>query len=344
MRHMHISPRLRWIALVMAASVALAGWSIQAAVIGGDRLLAKPILDALTKAYNEEKKPKDKLRVVCRGDWEIAEAFGRGQSEALLSVGPLFDGATTIIAQQSPDGNFIKWEKLEIGQVKVIAIVHSSNTLTGLNLEQIQKLLAGKTGPGMTWKDMGGKGGLVTCYGEHEESTSRLILRDRVMRFTNRSEPGSPGVRYGGFDIFRDNLALCADAQEVIDEVARDRNGIGFITFAGRLPKEVRALRLAEKLGAPYVAPRLEPVTQREYPLGSPVLLHLHPSATQTTRDFARWAASAAGTKVLATACGYDAATPPANKDPRGNPPATKPAIPATKPSRPTATGTQPSR
>jgi ABC-type phosphate transport system substrate-binding protein len=134
---------------------------------------------------------------------------------------------------------------------------------------------------------------------------------------SNHTDPNNPRVHYFGFQPFRDNFALCGDVQEVIDEVARDRNAIGFIAFTGRLPKEVRALPLAEKPDAPYVAPRLEPVPQKEYPLSTPILLHVHPSASQTTREFAQWAASSAGAEILAKVAGDDASvTSPATTRP----------------------------
>lgn len=307
MRKKCISIRLL-IGLMLTVVVVLVGRDMQAAVIGGDPMFAKPILDPLVKAFQEDRHSQEEIRVVCRGDWdnwEVADAFGRGQSAAILSIGPLPLSMSIVIAQSSPGGNFVRWEKLEIGQVRVIAIVNAANTIPGLTFEQIQKLLSNKSGPGMTWSHLGGQGGLATCYGEDEKSASRQVLRDRVMQFKNIELPGERGVRSSGFYPFRDNFALCSDAQDVIDEIARDRNGVGFITFTGRLPKEVRVLPLAEKAGDAFVTPKLEPVAQKDYPLGLPILLHVHPSASKTVRDFAQWASGPAGTEVMRQVSGY---------------------------------------
>jgi hypothetical protein len=306
--------------LGLATVATLTAAGAQAAVIGGDRVFAKPILDALVKAFQEDRHPKEQLRVVCQGDWEYAEAFGRGQSAAMLTMGPPADWLRAVVAQHSPNGNFIRWEKLEIGQVRVIAVINAANTVPGLTFAQVQKLLSSHTlpvlntfqnaqglnqGAPVTWNDLGGQGGLVTCYGEDEESASRQILRQRVMSFKHVQFPGEPGSWRDGEYPFRDNFALCADAREVIDEIARDRNGIGLITFTGQLPKEVRLLPLAEKPGAAFVTPKLEPVAQQDYPLCLPILLHVHPLASQSVRDFVQWASGSAGTEVLRRVSGY---------------------------------------
>ena len=121
--------------------------------------------------------------------------------------------------------------------------------------------------------------------------------------------------------------------------MARDRNGIGFVTLTGPLPKEVRALPLAEKPDASYVTPKLAPVAQTEYPLGVPVVLHVHPAASQTTKDFARWATSPAGAASLAGVSGYGAPDPSAvtsgGGDSRPTSSTSKSAFPASGPSRP---------
>lgn len=208
--------------LGLAAAMLLAVAGAKAAVIGGDRVFAKPILDPLVRAFLEDRHPDEPLRVVCRGEWEMAEAFGRGQSEAMLTIGPLSQAMRSVVAQHAPGGNLVRWEQVEIGQVRVIA---------------------------------------------------------------------------SGWYRFRDNFALCADAREVIDEIAADRNGIGFVVFTGQLPKGVRVLPLSEKPGGDFVTPKLTPVAQKEYALSLPILLHLHPAASQTTRDFARWAGSRAAAR-----------------------------------------------
>lgn len=283
--------------LGLVATVLLAVAGAKAAVIGGDLVFAKPILDPLLRAFQEDRHPDEPLRVVCRGEWEMAEAFGRGQNEAMLTVGPASDGLRSIVAQHAPGGNLVRWEQVEIGQVRVIAIVNAANTARGLTFGQIQKLLSSETGPGTTWEKLGARGGLVTCYGEHGESASRKILHDRVMRFERVPVPGSPGVLASGWYPFRDNFALCADAREVLDEIAADPNGIGFVVFAGQLPKGVRVLPLSEKPGGDFVTPKLAPVAQKEYALSLPILLHVHPAASPTTRSFARWAGSRAAAR-----------------------------------------------
>ena len=289
-------------------------------VIGGDCAIAKPMLDALVKAYREDRRLKEELQVQCQGEWEYAEAFGRGKSDGLLSVGPLPFAVPIIIAQQSPDGNFVRWDKIELGEIRVIVIVHASNKISGLTLEQIQKLLIRREnkakgsfpqysvadqGIPIHWTDLGGQGGLVTCYGEDGGSISRKILREQAMLYKNVETPGQSGVRSTGYYPFRDNFALCPDAEEVIEEIVRDRNGIGFIAFTGKLPEGVRIVPLAKTAKGPFIAPKLKPVAQADYPLRETITLHVHPSASATMRDFVKWTSGRASIDVLLKIPGY---------------------------------------
>jgi ABC-type phosphate transport system substrate-binding protein len=294
--------------------------ALYAAVIVGDYVFADPILKPLVKAYHEDQHPKVKLQIQCQADWGYSEAFGRGQSDGLLAIGPLPFVVPSIIASSSPDGNFTHWQQIKLGEIRVVAIVHTSNKIAGLTLEQIQKLLIGRRasvedvsqkhriidqGNLLHWTDLGGHGGLITCYGEHDESTSRKIIREQAMMFTDVAASGQPGARITGYYPFRDNFALCADAEDVIQEVARDRNGIGFIAFMGKLPEGVRIVPLAKKTTGPFIAPNMNGNPQADYPLQETITLHVHPSASAPFHDFAKWVSGPVGVKTLHKIPGY---------------------------------------
>lgn len=299
--------------LVIAAMLSMQPLVTLAADIRGDRTLTQPIVTALLQEFAQDHaKEADELKFIAGDEWTNGQSFGQGRCDLLISIGPLsaYAGMTTIIAQASPDGNFIQWEKADVGQLRVVVLVNAANTIQQLSFNQLQLLLSQDWGRKTTWQDLGGNdgnngnGGLVTCYGEHLESASREIVRSRVMTFERRPEPGVKGMWSSGTEDFRENLGLCFDASELIEAIAKDANGIGLVCYAGPLPKEVRPVAIVTDKSFPKenaekdtskelqhaIMPRMDTALQKDYPLSQPVILHLHPQAGQAARVFFSWA------------------------------------------------------
>ncbi len=178
-----------------------------------------------------------------------------------------------------------------VGHVKVAVIVHQSNPIRQITLDQIQKMLRIE-GASTQWQHFGGRGGKVSPYGEGRDSTSRLVIRRCCMML---------GPEYPtGYYLYREDFEQCDDADEVVKKVRADRNGIGFILYQGQRLPGVKLVPVASIQMAAPVALKEDAVIQQDYPLGDSLALYLRPDAPQSARLFCEFAISPAGSEIAA--------------------------------------------
>jgi ABC-type phosphate transport system substrate-binding protein len=102
---------------------------------------------------------------------------------------------------------------------------------------------------------------------------------------------------------FRDDIVACADAREVIANVRKDRNGLGFFVVGEVLTEQmlrgVKVLPVAAMEGGQPIAPTLETVVDGTYPLSEPVTLYVHPNAPKEAWDFCKFATGPEAAKIV---------------------------------------------
>ncbi len=97
-----------------------------------------------------------------------------------------------------------------VGHAKVAVIVHPANDIRGTSVLRLRALLT-KIGKGMRWPMFAGSGGVVKCYGEGRDATSRLVIRHVCL---------SHGPYYPmGYHQYRDDFEQCSTAEEVVKKV-----------------------------------------------------------------------------------------------------------------------------
>ena len=96
----------------------------------------------------------------------------------------------------------------------VAIVVHESNPLTGLTIEQVAKIYAGEI---TNWRDVGGTDALITVVSREEGSGTREVFEEYVTgAFKKKIKTG----------------ALFFDSNGAIrSKVASDKNAVGYISF-----------------------------------------------------------------------------------------------------------------
>lgn len=188
-----------------------------------------------------------------------------------------------------------------LGELRVVLVVHKSNRVTSLSLAQIGKAL-GEDEKAPTWRDVGGDGGKVNCYGPPDSSWVRRIVQDRCM--SGWRDTGTPGVRQMFKLPYRKDLVVCADAKDLLGKVRVDRDGLGLLAFDGQLSAQVirgvNVVPIVAADGESPVEPSLEPTFQDGYPLSVPVTMYVHPAAAKVATDFAKYCIGQEGAEVVA--------------------------------------------
>lgn len=152
----------------------------------------------------------------------------------------------------------------------MVVFVSKDNPVEKLTLAQLDAIfgsqhLRGAPKNFRTWGDLGLAGDWadkpIKVYGYKVDSGlafyfSQAVLNGSALWNSDLHEIGGQfGVSWGDL------------AKKAIEEVGKDRYAIGYVGMQPLDPKLVRPLALAVKEGDPYVAPTLENVRERRYPL-----------------------------------------------------------------------------
>ena len=192
-------------------------------------------------------------------------------------------------------------EAFVVGELRVVFLVNTSNSIESLDLARIRRALNPK-GKQVHWRDLGGVGSAaVRCYGPPEKSWPRQLIQDKCMaRWRDTNQVGVREVQRLGF---RDDLVSCTDAKEVLAKVRADRHALGFFACCEPLTSRdlqgVKALPIAEKEGDQAAAPPLDITSEQAYPLAEPLCLYVHPNAPAIARDFCKFATGPEAAKIV---------------------------------------------
>ena len=214
----------------------------------------------------------------------LAEEFMAGHSgeKIFIQGGGSTAGIHAVLTGAAQVG--MSSRKLEEGEKGLISvpviydaiavIVHRSNPLDGLSLEQIRKIYAGKI---TRWKEVGGPDRPITVVTREEGSGTRETFQNLVM---GKNEEISLA-------------ALVQDSNGAIRQVvADDPQAIGFISL-GLVNDRVKALKID---GA---EPTVENVRARRYRIVRPFLFVFKSTPQGTAKEFLDYVLSPKGQKLL---------------------------------------------
>src|SRR5262249_8699783 len=136
----------------------------------------------------------------------------------------------------------------------VLVLVSPDNPLSGLTMNEIAGIFAGTI---RDWSALGRGSGPINIYARDDKSGTfdtfnSLVLRPRHLAL-------------------RKDAKRCESSEELSDEVARDRNGIGFAGFA--YLRNTKALTITSDCGISS-APNAFNVKSEEYPLARRLFLY----------------------------------------------------------------------
>ncbi len=154
----------------------------------------------------------------------------------------------------------------------IAIIVHPTNPLDDLTLQQVIDLFQGRT---FDWAPLGGAGEVIPVSRE-AEAYSRRLFEERIMQ---------------NHAVTR-NAVLKTSAQGVVDFVARTPGAIGYVPL-NQVDARVKTVGLAG------VKPTPQTAANGQYLLASPLYLIAKSEPQGDLREFAAWLLSDAGQSLL---------------------------------------------
>ncbi|MDT8410768.1 MAG: phosphate ABC transporter substrate-binding/OmpA family protein [Wenzhouxiangellaceae bacterium] len=169
-----------------------------------------------------------------------------------------------------PDNEFV------IGIDGLAVIVHPSNPIAALSIDQVRAVFSGKI---RNWRELGGNDALVTLYARAENSGTWDSFKSMVLQ-------GAELARSRRFE----------SSSELSDLVSNDPNAIGFIGLP--YVRAARALAISSG-GEPVLPERFSSATE-DYPLSRRLYIYVPDQQLESQAgSLARFAISAAGQKIV---------------------------------------------
>lgn len=164
----------------------------------------------------------------------------------------------------------------------IAVIVHPSNPINELTMEQLAKLYTGATAD---WKEVGGNAGGVVLLSRESSSGTYAFFQEHVLK----KQDYSPRAR------------LMPATSSIIQAVSEDVTAIGYVGlgYVQEAGQTVKTLKIKANADAPSVTPSETTVRDGSYSIARPLYFYLGGSVSKEVQDFVKYCVSEAGQKVV---------------------------------------------
>lgn len=240
----------------------------------------QPVLQALTEEFTRR---HPNVLFTLRGG-------GSTLGEEQAQVARVQLGASTLFPPDGPEAPGVV--RIPIGVDGLAIIVHPSNPIESLTLDQLRDLYVGDI---LDWAEVGGRAAEIILVSREDGSGARILFERDVM--------GDEAVSL--------TAVVMPTSRDVVDYVAKTPNAIGYVSrgwvmargpiAASRTPgastpepPRVRVVALGGTL------PTQEALRSRAYPLIQPLYLISRGETRGTVRQFVDFVLSPAGQSIMA--------------------------------------------
>lgn len=246
----------------------------------------------------------------------LAEAFIEEHADADISVtgGGSATGIASLIngeidlanssrqmsdeERQQAFANGIHVREFILARDGLSVIVHPSNPVKQLTVEQIGKIYSGEI---TNWKDVGGPDEEIVLYGRQSTSGTYGFFRDTVVK-----------------NDYAQTMRNMEGSQAIVDAVASDAYGIGYVGIGyvkdeiGQPKTDIAIVEVASNEDETYISPfNTEAVMQGQYPIFRRIYQYVAetPAKGSLMEEFLTFEASAEGEEII-EAAGFYPLTP----------------------------------
>jgi phosphate binding protein len=216
---------------------------------------------------------------------------GLGSSTAFVG---LFDGSADLGASSRPINEKelaeaarlgVKLEELVIGFDGIAVIVHPTNPVRALTIDQLSRIFTGEV---RNWREVGGDDLPIRLMSRPSYSGTHGFFRDKVLRRGNAKGPEGFAAR----------TEMVEESAQLAERVGDDPAAIAYVGL-GWVGADVRALAVAPGDGQPAVPPSLDSVRQGTYPIYRPLLVYTRGAPRGAVAGFLRWVLSPEGQALV---------------------------------------------
>jgi phosphate transport system substrate-binding protein len=146
-----------------------------------------------------------------------------------------------------------------VAQDAIVVVVHPSNPVEGLTLQQISDIYTGKI---TNWQQVGGEDRPIVLLSRESNSGTYVYFLEEVIRLGEDSDK-----------LFSPDTLLMPSSEGIGTEVAQNPNAIGYDGL-GYVTDEQKMLAVAPDADSPFVLPAVETVNDGTYPIARALFMY----------------------------------------------------------------------
>ncbi|MBM3494820.1 MAG: phosphate ABC transporter substrate-binding protein [Armatimonadetes bacterium] len=171
-------------------------------------------------------------------------------------------------------------QEFVVAQDALSVVVHRDNPVSELTLAQLKDFYTGKV---TDWSGVGGPKQGVVLNSRETSSGTYVFFQEHVL---------GKGVP------FADNAMLQPATSQIVQTVAQDKGGIGYVGL-GYVTDKVKALRLKKDDASPGVESTVENVLNNTYPLARPLYGYTSGAPTGVVQQWLDWVRGPEGQDIV---------------------------------------------
>jgi phosphate transport system substrate-binding protein len=196
---------------------------------------------------------------------------------------------TTEIDQAKANGVNVVETKVAVDALSVV--VHPSNTVASLTLEQLSGIYSGKI---TNWKDVGGKDAPIVVLSRDTNSGTYAYFLEEVVQLALVPAKKDTKLQYAPA------VQLLPSTEVGITQVAQNANAI-FYSGLGYVNSSVKTVPVKKTAADPAVAPSIATAKDNTYPISRFLYYYTNGEPTGVAKEFIAYALSATGQKTVET-------------------------------------------
>jgi len=187
---------------------------------------------------------------------------------------------------EAAQANGINPMEFIVARDAIAVIVHPSNPVTKLTLQQISDLYSGKIS---NWAKVGGEDRPIVRLSRETNSGTHVYFLETVLRLGDKENK----------TLFSMDTLLLPSSEGIINEVRQNPNAIGYDGL-GYVPKDLKIIQVAETEGGAYVLPMISTVNDKSYPIARDLYMYTAGEPTGAVKDYLDWILSPEAQEIVA--------------------------------------------
>jgi len=164
-------------------------------------------------------------------------------------------------------------------------VVHPDNPVSALTIDQLADIFTGRV---TNWKEVGGRDLPIVILSREVNSGTHIYFKEHVLRKGRKDL----------FDEFSPMALLMPSSQAIAEEVAQNRNAIGYYGVGYVTPAQ-KAIAVARDAGSEFVTPEVPDIISGRYPISRPLLMYTPSAPRGVVRAFIDFVLSPEGQKIV---------------------------------------------